>query len=221
MSQVQHFYTLCLVTRKRLEKENTCIIYIYIYTHTHTHKHKHKHKHRHRHRLISDTKLSTQVSFLHASSPNCRWKHAKFTFQSPFAFPQFSQQPNKKLIKLQQKKLKKKQSRITFRAGDSPRIILQKTQSFRWSFSSEPEAQSEWETRENRDGLPPWAEPTGRRWEQRMASLRASMLSESEPHDKVSGCGCGCGCGHVFEVRFWEDRHTNWLLFWFFVCLVN
>jgi hypothetical protein len=36
-----------------------------------------------------------------------------------------------KIIKLQQKKLKKKQSRITFRAGDSPRIILQKTQSFR------------------------------------------------------------------------------------------
>ena len=80
----------------------------------------------------------------------------------------FSQQQNRGSKRRRIQSSRNKHKTITFKAGDWPRIILQKTQKFVCPFS-EPEAQMEGETGDDLEAV------VGRRWEQRTASLQFSI----------------------------------------------
>ena len=80
----------------------------------------------------------------------------------------FSQQQNRGSKRRRIQSSRNKHKKITFKAGDWPRIILQKTQKFVCPFS-EPEAQMEGETGDDLEAV------VGRRWEQRTASLQFSI----------------------------------------------
>lgn len=88
-------------------------------------------------------------------------------FTVSFAF-RFSQQQNRGSKRRRIQSSRNKHKTITFKAGDWPRIILQKTQKFVCPFS-EPEAQMEGETGDDLEAV------VGRRWEQRTASLQFSI----------------------------------------------
>lgn len=89
----------------------------------------------------------------------------------------FSSTKQNKLWKKSKKEEQVYVQNNTLKAGNSPRIILQKTQScFRllWFWWLEREAQSRVETGKGRTET--GRESSGRRWERRMASLRTSIF---------------------------------------------